>query len=207
MNRLNALRLRYSKPLSQIILVTIGSRPGASGRKISPVRRRFLKTAPSGAPAPIFFATSIRPSGVARLPGLSTNQCAPVVKLHALVRYTDENSVIPILCYASGKKHRKRQKKENGTPVAHAWIYKQKTLPDPVCKNRVKAAATRNSSIWGGMASVPSHFSPRLGGLRENGTARRPSLPLKANSGETPVKGPQVVVNALHNCCCLEICS
>src|SRR5947207_2082690 len=36
--------------------VTIGSRPGESGRTISPVRRRSLKTAPGGALSPIFSA-------------------------------------------------------------------------------------------------------------------------------------------------------
>ena len=45
--------------------VTLGSRPGAFGGNTSPVRIRDLKTAPNGALAPIFEATSIVPSGVA----------------------------------------------------------------------------------------------------------------------------------------------
>jgi len=45
--------------------VTIGSRPGAFGGNTSPVRIRDLKTAPSGALAPIFEATFIVPSSVA----------------------------------------------------------------------------------------------------------------------------------------------
>ena len=51
--------------------VTIGSRPGAFGTKISPVGLRSLNTIPGGAPSPIFFATAKRPNGVAHRPGLS----------------------------------------------------------------------------------------------------------------------------------------
>ena len=54
--------------------VTIGSRPGASGTRISPVGLRSLKTIPLGAESPIFFATSSSPSGVPRLPGAEAAQ-------------------------------------------------------------------------------------------------------------------------------------
>ena len=105
----------WFKPFDQIIRVTIGSRPGASGRRTSPVCRRLLKTAPSGAPAPILFATSILPKGVARLPGdlpARTLRSKPdnvqavflVIKLEALIRYTDQDSVITILGRARREK-------------------------------------------------------------------------------------------------------
>ncbi len=51
--------------------VTMGSRPGAFGRRISPVGLRLLKTMPGGRPLPIFLATRIFPTGVQLLPGLS----------------------------------------------------------------------------------------------------------------------------------------
>ena len=54
-------RSAASRPRSQRMRVTIGSRPGASGGTISPVRRRSLKTAPLGAEPPIFSAISSSP--------------------------------------------------------------------------------------------------------------------------------------------------
>src|SRR5439155_503972 len=67
----NAFAFCGSSPRNQRMRVTIGSRPGESGRTISPVRRRSLNTAPSGALSPILFAISNRPSGVYLLPGQS----------------------------------------------------------------------------------------------------------------------------------------
>ena len=51
--------------------VMIGSRPGAFGRRISPVIRRWWNTAPSGAWSPIFCATAIEPIGVVIRPNPS----------------------------------------------------------------------------------------------------------------------------------------
>jgi hypothetical protein len=59
-----SIRILRSRPRSQMMRVTIGSRPGELGCTISPVRRRSLKTAPEAAPSPILVATSISPSGV-----------------------------------------------------------------------------------------------------------------------------------------------
>ena len=52
-------------PCNHMIRVTIGSRPGASTGRTSPVGRRLLKTIPGGIPAPILFATASLPNGVA----------------------------------------------------------------------------------------------------------------------------------------------
>jgi hypothetical protein len=60
-----ARALLFSRPRSQRMRVTIGSRPAAFGGRISPVNFRDLNTAPMGALPPILEAISMVPSGVA----------------------------------------------------------------------------------------------------------------------------------------------
>src|SRR5262249_17104821 len=68
MQRLKACAFWASSPANQMIRVVTGSRPGAFGRRISPVHRRLWKTAPTGALLPIFFATMREPRGVVIMP-------------------------------------------------------------------------------------------------------------------------------------------
>src|SRR4030095_12598363 len=108
--------------------VTIGSRPGASGATISPVRRRSLKTAPLGAPPPIFCATPSPPRGGPRLPAAPGNVAkaelrsrdrvggerrAILQQRHSLLRNADDYLMTAIDAGAGSAERDQRERGEN----------------------------------------------------------------------------------------------
>src|SRR6266478_4860728 len=97
MQRLKACAFETCSPRSQIMRVITGSRPGVSGRRISPVQRRLWKTAPNGAWSPIFCATCNNPSGVVRV-GAGTVM-ARRGKAHEIsaTTQTEERNIRPLL--------------------------------------------------------------------------------------------------------------
>src|SRR5438067_2515510 len=91
MQRLKACAFDGSSPRSHMIRVITGSRPGAFGLRISPVKRRLRNTAPSGAWSPIFSATWRKPSGVVIRP-----QSSPSPNLEVEIGKIASRSPLPI---------------------------------------------------------------------------------------------------------------